>query len=323
MSSSAAAPQSGSMQAALACLIVVGTLLGLSINIAKLAVSHDLSPIAVLFWAALGSGIALQLFAISKRQTPRLRWRTAEYALASGTLFAVPNMVALLAIGHVGAGVISFTFAFPVLFTYLLALTLRQEKFNGARALGVLFGLAGAALLALPKAVGSDPLILWFAVAMTAPAIIAVGNIYRTMRWPAGETALSLAPLMLIGGAVATLGIMLAAGQGYALIDIPTLSALLLVLAQTAVFTVLYALYFVLQRLGGPVYLSQIGSVAGLVGVSIAIVFLGEAPPPNLFIVAALIGAGVVLVSQINIKWLPFPRPKRVHGQPRGHLVGG
>lgn len=294
------------------CLIVVGGLLGVSINIAKMAIGADMSPVTLLFWASLGSGLLLQIVAISRRQAPKINRRTLEYGVVSGLLFAVPNIVALLTIPHIGAGLVSLTLAFPILFTYALALTIGLEVFARGRFLGVLFGLGGAVLLALPKVSSADPLVFWFIAAMTAPVIIAVGNIYRTARWPKGETALSLAPMMLIGGALATILIMTVVGDAGSLIDVPSQTALFLVFAQTAVFTVMYGLYFVLQWLAGPVYLSQIGSIAAVVGVLMAVGLLEEELPLNLPVAAVLIGAGVVLVSWTARRKLPAIRRRVV-----------
>jgi drug/metabolite transporter (DMT)-like permease len=79
---------------------------------------------------------------------------------------------------------------------------------------------------------------------------------------------------------------------------VATFSApVLLILAQTAVFSVMYLLYFVLQKHGGPVYLSFLGSVAAVVGVPIAVLILGEAPPQGLFVGGVLIALGIVLVT--------------------------
>ncbi|WP_236551376.1 hypothetical protein [Billgrantia tianxiuensis] len=68
-----------------------------------------------------------------------------------------------------------------------------------------------------------------------------------------------------------------------------------LLLAEVMVFTVLYVFYFVLQKIAGPVYLSQIGMVAALVGTLIAVSLLGEAVPPYLGLAGALVVLGAVL----------------------------
>ena len=185
-----------------------------------------------------------------------------------------------------GRGFLSLTFAFPILFTYALSLTLRLEKPQAAKALGVLTGLAGGLILALSKVgLGTSPT-LWIVLAMTSPVIIAGGNIYRTLRWPAGVSPIFLAAAMLLcGGALLIPFALIQAPGGYAgLLSDRALFAVLLL--QIAIFSVLYVFYFVLQRLAGPVYLSQIGTVAAVVGTVVAVWLLGEAVPPNLTVVA-------------------------------------
>ena len=70
-----------------------------------------------------------------------------------------------------------------------------------------------------------------------------------------------------------------------------------LILAQTVTFSILYLLFFVLQKHGGPVYLSLLGSVAAIVGVPIAVFLLGEDPPQGLAISGVLIACGVSLLT--------------------------
>ena len=66
MSQSSPARATRSSFAAIACLLVVGGLLGLSLNIAKLAAAEGISPVALLLWASLVSGVMLQIVALAK-----------------------------------------------------------------------------------------------------------------------------------------------------------------------------------------------------------------------------------------------------------------
>jgi drug/metabolite transporter (DMT)-like permease len=183
------------------------------------------------------------------------------------------------------------------LLTYGLVLALGMERPRALRALGVLFGLAGAALLGLAKARGAavDP--LWVVAALTGPVFIACGNIYRTLRWPPGATALSLAPGMMLGGAALILPYLLTSGTS--LLPSPRDAATLwILLAQTIVLAATYALYFVLQKLAGPVYLSQIGSVGAVFGAALAVFALGEPAGLALPVAGGAILLGVFLVNR-------------------------
>ncbi len=60
----------------------------------------------------------------------------------------------------------------------------------------------------------------------------------------------------------------------------------------------MFALFFRLQAVGGPVYLSQIGYVAAALGLVSGTLFLGEHYPPLTWIGAAVIAAGVAMTTR-------------------------
>ncbi|MFC3282118.1 EamA family transporter [Litchfieldella rifensis] len=280
---------------ALGCLLLVGTFLALSLVVAKLADGAGVPRLTFLMVAVAGAGIVLTAITALQRQPISLTRRTLEYAIVSGALFALPNALGFLAVRHVGAGFVSLSFAFPILITWLLAVLLSLERLRTLRLLGVLLGLSGGLLLAAAKAGGVDGSQGWVVLVLAMPVVIALGNIYRTLRWPSGAAPVFLAALMMLGGALALLpfALLFEPGQMQALFE--SASAIRLLLVEVAVFSVLYLFYFVLQKLAGPVYLSQIGTVAALVGTLIAVFTLGEALPPNLGLAGILVALGTIL----------------------------
>jgi drug/metabolite transporter (DMT)-like permease len=284
--------------APIACLVAVGSLLGVTANLAKIAAEAGWPPLAFLCWSIMPAGLILLGSALAFGQAPGRRRSDLAYYLISGLFsIALPNALGFGAVAHVGASFISLCLALPPLLTYAAALALRMERFKATRAVGILFGLAGAATLAVAKARGAAAEPLWIAGALCSPIFIVFGNIYRTLRWPAGASALSLAPGMLIAGSLLTIPILALAGIPFAPTALRS-EALWLLAAQTLVFALTYALYFVLQKIAGPVYLSQIGSVAAIVGAALAVAALGEPAGPALFAAAGLILIGVVLVNR-------------------------
>lgn len=280
---------------ALGCLLLVGTLLALSLVIAKLADQAGAPRLSFLTAAIASAGVVLAGITALQRQPMPLNRRSLEYAAIAGVLFALPNALAFLAIRHVGAGFISLSFAFPILVTWLLAVLLRLERLRALRLLGVLLGLGGGLLLATAKAQGAGDARGWAVLVLAIPVILAVGNIYRTLRWPSGASPIFLAALMLFGGALTLLPFALITESGQASALLASAAVARLLLLEIAVFSVLYVFFFVLQKLAGPVYLSQIGTVAALVGTLIAVLALGEAPPPNLALAGALVALGLTL----------------------------
>lgn len=280
-----------------ACLLASGSLLGVSTNLAKLAAMSGLAPLPFLAWSVLGAAAVLFAVAALLGRLPPLDARTLEYFLVSALVsFAVPNLLFFSAVPHVGVGFVSLAIAFPPLLTYVGALVLRMERFETVRAAGVVLALGGAAAIAIPKLNAPDAATFWVVAALLGPVLLAIGNLYRTLRWPPGAHPDALAPGMLAaaGGLLLLVGLV----PGFSL-SVPTdrMTPTLLIVAQAANFALLYVLFFVLQKRGGPVYLSLLGSVGAVVAVPVAVLLLNEAPPEGLALGAGLIGVGIALVT--------------------------
>ena len=283
--------------APLVLLIVVGSLLGVFAALARAGTQAGWHPFSFLFWSLAGSGAILTALAVRSGQRPHLDRRTIFYFLGSGLLSGmVPNALSFAAVPHVGAGFVALCFAFPPLLSFCLALMLRMERFRTQRAIGLTLALAGAVALVAAKISVGDAGPAWIAIALAAPLVVAAGNIFRSLYWPAGATALSLAPGMLIAAALLLVPVMAVAHAP--LLPPAGATALTLVLAQIAVFAAMFSLIFVLQSLAGPVYLSQIGSVGAAAGAAIAILVLGETATFGLAIATLAILAGAYLVNR-------------------------
>lgn len=282
----------------LVCLLVVGLLLGLNANLAKLAINSGWPAVSFLFWSVLGAGGLLLVLAFASGHQPGRRRADLVYYLVSGLVsMTLPNALAYGAVPHVGAGFVSLCMAFPPLFTYLLALALRMEQLRAWRAAGITTGLVGALVLGWSKFTDADAVPVWILAALISPIFLAIGNIYRTRFWPQGASPLALAPGMLLAGALLLLPWI--AMRDIAWLALPLQGAgLMLLLVQMVVFAATYALYFVLQKIAGPVYMSQIGSVGAVAGAALAVWALGERASWAMGIAAALILSGVLLVNR-------------------------
>jgi len=278
-------------------LMATGSLLGLSMILAKLAIGAGLSPLSFLTWSVAGAALALTAINFSSGNVCAINRRNVEYFVLAALLsVALPNLIFFSAIPHVGASFAALGVAFPPLYTYVGALLFRMERFHASRAAGVVLALSGAVYLAVLKLNVPDAPTIWIAATLFAPVILAAGNIYRSLRWPPGAKPDQLAPGMLAAGAFMLAGISLASGTPLAL-SLDNGFALLLLVLQAGAFCIQFILYFMLQQRGGPIFLSLMGSVAALVGVPLAMVFLSESAPPGLLIGGALIAAGIALVS--------------------------
>ena len=281
----------------LLCLLGGGALLGLSTNLAKLASEIGLSPLAFLCWSTVGAAGLLMALAAWRGDLPPVSARTLEYYAVSALVGVVAsNLIFFSAVPHVGAGFIALIISLPPLLTYVGALALSLEPLRALRALGVMAALAGAGVLAARKLSAPNADAFWILLALVGPVLLAIGNLYRTLRWPPGASADALAPGTLVAAAL----MLLATGAlpGFSLaVPLGGWQPFALMGVQAAVFAGMILLLFMLQKSGGPVMLSLLGAVGAVVGVPVAIFLQGEAPPGGLWLGAGLIAIGVALVS--------------------------
>ena len=274
-------------------LLGTGAALGLNFPIGKLALAAGVTPA---LWAAvisLGAGLAmLFIVAVTERKNPS-RTSTFYFAIISGFLsYVVPNFLTYSVIPKIGSGLAAIMFALSPVVTALLSLLLRVRPPNLLGIFGITLGLAGAGIIIFSRnADFSSSATLWILAALLIPIFLGAGNVYRTMAWPFGasprklaaHTNLAAVPFLALAVYVQTGAFDLAPLAG-----IPGLVAL-----QLAVSTVMFLMFFRLQQIGGPTYLSQIGYVAAAVGVVIGVLYFGEIYPRSVWIGAGVIAVGI------------------------------
>ncbi|ERL55122.1 DMT family transporter [Psychrobacter aquaticus] len=284
------------------CLLVGGALIGISTNLAKYAGDLGMTPLAFLFWSITGAALILWVVALIRQELPPLSARSFEYYFVAALIsVAGSNLLLFSAIPHVGAGFVALIISLPPLLTYLGALMLRMERFTIMRAVGVAAALMGAGVLALRKFTAPDASVFWILIALCGPVLLAIGNIYRTLRWPDNASPSALAPGMLIAAALLLFAFSAVPNFSVA-VPLGEWLPLSLIVIQAGVFAGQFLLLFLLQKTGGPVLLSLLGSVGAVFGVPVAIFLQGESPPSGLFLGASLIALGVALVTWGGVK---------------------
>ena len=294
-----------------ACLLAGGALTGISTNVAKYAVDVGLTPLGFLFWSIAGAAIILLMVALIRKEPPPFNARSLEYYFVAALVsVAAANLLLFSAIPHVGASFVALILSLPPLLTYLGALILRMERFNIVRALGVVAALIGAGVMAVHKFSAPDTSIFWILIALCSPVLLAIGNIYRTLRWPKNAAVSALAPGMLVAAAI-LLGLFSMMSDFSIAVSLESGLPTSLIAIQSCVFAGQFLLLFLLQKTGGPVLLSLLGAVGAIVGVPVAIFLQGEHPPEGLFLGATLIAIGVVLVTWGGVKMTVFKKEPR------------
>jgi drug/metabolite transporter (DMT)-like permease len=280
-------------------LVTTGILLGAAPPLARVATQAGIPPITFAFWQNLGGGVLLLLLTHASGASFPLK-HLRFYAISGFITLALPSMLIFLAVARIGAGLPSIAYAFPAMITYAIALGLRMESLVWQRAAGIGLGLAGILMILLPR---SGPIsesdLPWMLLALLAPFSLALGNIYRTRAWPKDAVPLALAAGTLLGAAFWLLLASIFIGGVY----LPSLAGLTMgidwVLPTAGLFACLsFIPYFELQRVAGPVYLSQIGYVMAAVSLAVGTFVFGERYGLMVWMAAGIIVAGILLVNR-------------------------
>ncbi|MFN4278191.1 MAG: DMT family transporter [Ferrovibrio sp.] len=279
-------------------LIATGVALGFAPPFAKVAAGEGIPMIGFAFWQNFIGGLLLLLLALLNGARPPLQPRHLRYYAISGLItLALPSVMVFLAVAKIGAGLPSIVYAFPAMLTYIFALTLRMEKLAWMRAGGIALGLIGILMILLPRSGPVDEAALpWMLLALIAPVSLAAGNIYRTRAWPQDAAPLALAAGTLLGAAFW----LLLGGLAFGVAHLPAgrIDAdWILVAAGIAAF-LSFIPYFELQRVAGPVYLSQIGYVMTATSLAIGTFVFGERYGLITWLAAGVIVAGIYLVNR-------------------------
>ncbi|SCK11368.1 DMT family transporter [Vogesella sp. LIG4] len=224
-------------------------------------------------------------------------WRQHWLRIAiSGGIFlsALPFCLIAWASLSLPAGVASVLNATTPLMTALWALPLAGEKLTAQRSSGLLLGLAGVVVLMLGRGAGFTAGSLLPVLAMLAATCCYGWAGHMTRRWLQGVPPLVISTGMLSSGALLLLP--LAWWQWPAVTVPPKVwgSVLALALASTALAYLIF--YRLIARLGA----TQASGVTYLVpvfGVLWGALLLGETINSSMLLGAALILAGVVLLS--------------------------
>ncbi len=281
------------MNRPLLLLLGTGAALGLNFPLGKLAMAAGIAPA---LWAAMisaGTGLVM-LFIVAVTERKNLsRTSTLYFAIVSGFLsYVVPSVLTYTVIPKIGSGLAAIMFALSPVVTALLSVIFRVRPPNLISIFGIIVGLAGAGIIIFSRNTdfsgGAAP---WILLALLIPLFLGAGNVFRTMAWPFGASPRKLAAHTNIA-AVPFLAV-LVYGQTGTVDVMPLANVPELVALQLVVSIVMFLMFFRLQQVGGPTYLSQIGYVAAAVGVVIGVFYFGETYPQSVWVGAAIIAVGI------------------------------
>lgn len=283
-------------------LLATGAFLGLTLPLGKIA-SDAMIPASL--WALLisaGAGFILLFWLLLNGK--RLKFNISYlryYFLTAFISYAVPNLLILMVIPKLGTGFTGIMYTLSPVITLLFSIGLKLRRPDSLAVGGIFIGCSGALMVALSRSgLEGSAEWGWILVALMIPVTLSIGNIYRSIDWPKGAHPVELACGSHLASVILlTAFILLTEGKvSLSLYGVIPMVSLVQACASAAMF----ALFFRLQAVGGPVYLSQIGYVAAAIGLVSGSFLFGEHYQLFTWLGALIITIGVSMTTRAQMR---------------------
>ena len=159
-------------------------------------------PLGFIFSHTLGSAVLMLLIlAVRRTRVPLGGAHLRFYAASAFFGLAIPYLAMTFASPNIPVGLLGMVNTIEPALTYLLALVLLLERYRWLRFFGLLIGIAGLALILLPRAsLPSREMVPWVLVGLAVP-----------VSWSIWSNWIAYARLPGVDSAVATFGLLVLA----------------------------------------------------------------------------------------------------------------
>ncbi|QGX97880.1 DMT family transporter [Roseovarius faecimaris] len=285
-----------------AVLVAMGVGWGLTIPLAKIAVSTGHMPMGLIFWQLVVVTLFLGTITMLRGKALVFRRRHLKLLIMVALCGAVlPDIFYYLSAIYLPGGIMSIAATTTVMFSLPIAILLGNERFEMRRFFGLIFGFIGVLLLVAPDAsLPEGTAAFWVLIALCGPALYATeGNL--VMKWGTQD----LDPLQVVVGASAV-GLVIAAPaawvSGQWVNPFAAFGRAETALATgAALHALVYATYVWLVGRAGSVFAAQSAYVVTGFGVLSSMVMLSESY--SLWVWAAM---GVMMLGMALVQ----PRPR-------------
>ena len=279
-------------------LIILGLGWGLSFTLGKIAITAGGTPIGLTFWQSLFSGLILLAYVFfrhGKIFIPKIMF--LPIVIITFLSVVIPNIIFYACVEHLDAGVLSISVSVIPLFTYLIALGLRMDKFKVRRVIGLITGFCALLILILPENSLPDKRdIPWVLLALNCALCYALENIYIDRLALQNFGPIRLVCAVSFVSALITFLLSLVMDQFF-ILQPTNLYLFISTLGLGFISATAYSIFIYLIGRAGSVFSSQVGYLVTFFGVVWGIIILGESHSVFVWISLAMIMMGIFLVQ--------------------------
>ena len=260
-----------------AVLLGSGLAWGSTQTLGKIAVSTGHQHFGLIFWQLAIGAVFLGLISLIQRKSVPLTRATLGFSVVIAVIGTIiPNSAFYYAVAHLPAGIMSIIISTVPLLAFPIALAIGMDRFSLPRLVGLLCGLAGVALIALPQAsLPEIGMAAFIPIALIGPLFYACESNLVGRYGTAGMDPLQAMFLTSAVGTVLALPLALGSGQWInpvARFGPPEMA----LVASSLVHALAYSGYLWLAARAGAVFAAQTGYIVTATGVIWAIVVLDE-----------------------------------------------
>jgi drug/metabolite transporter (DMT)-like permease len=279
-------------------LIILGLGWGLSFTLGKIAITAGGTPIGLTFWQSLFSGLILLAYVFfrhGKIIIPKIMF--LPIVIITFLSVVIPNIIFYACVEHLDAGVLSISVSVIPLFTYLIAMGLRMDKFKVRRVIGLITGFCALLILILPENSLPDKRdIPWVLLALNCALCYALENIYIDRLALQNFGPIRLVCAVSFVSAIITFLLSLVMDQFF-ILQPTNLHLFISTLGLGFISATAYSIFIYLIGRAGSVFSSQVGYLVTFFGVVWGIIILGESHSVFVWISLAMIMMGIFLVQ--------------------------
>ena len=279
-------------------LIILGLGWGLSFTLGKIAITAGGTPIGLTFWQSLFSGLILLAYVFfrhGKIIIPKMMF--LPIIIITFLSVVIPNIIFYACIEHLDAGVLSISVSVIPLFTYLIAMGLRMDRFKIRRVLGLITGFCALLILILPENSLPDKRdIPWVLLALNCALCYALENIYIDRLALQNFGPIRLVCAVSFVSAIITFLLSLLMDQFF-ILQSTNLYLFISTLGLGFISATAYSIFIYLIGRAGSVFSSQVGYLVTFFGVVWGIIILGESHSVFVWLSLAMIMLGIFLVQ--------------------------
>jgi drug/metabolite transporter (DMT)-like permease len=279
-------------------LLILGLGWGLSFTLGKIAITAGGTPIGLTFWQSLFSGVILLAY-VFFRHGKIIIPKTMFLPIVIITFLSVviPNIIFYACVAHLDAGVLSISVSVIPLFTYLIALGLRMDRFKLRRVLGLITGFCALLILILPEnSLPDKGDIPWVLLALNCALCYALENIYIDRLALQNFGPIRLVCAVSFVSAIITFLLSLVMDQFF-ILQPTNLYLFISTLGLGFISATAYSIFIYLIGRAGSVFSSQVGYLVTFFGVVWGIIILGESHSLFVWVSLIMIMMGIFLVQ--------------------------